>query len=276
MNVLFEKDASGFTKKAYTRGLGFPGGIGGLISMKRHETEEDDEEDSDPKVSYYHYDALGSVRGLSNEKGKLTAELDYDAFGNGKNNKKWNTCRFSSKEFEDHADLYHFGARYYDPEIGRWLTLDPLGFIDGPNKYLYVGNNPVNWIDAWGLTKEEILAAYNWLKVYRPEVTAGIDPQFFDISIPDKGTLGLALPFNLILVDSDKIKTSMGGMDWIVATVAHESLHAQEGFLKTILRDKATADAYHTKIYDQAEQIRRDYLNFLQKQDNFKEKKVSP
>jgi RHS repeat-associated protein len=153
LNVLFEKDASGFTKKAYTRALDFPGGIGGLISMKRYETEEDDDEqeDNDPKVSYYHYDALGSVRGLSNEQGKLSAEFDYDAFGNGKNNKKWNTYRLSSKEFEDHAGLYYFGARYYDPETGRWLTPDPLGFIDGTNKYLYVANNPLNFIDPWGL-----------------------------------------------------------------------------------------------------------------------------
>ena len=139
------------TRKAYTRALGFPGGIGGLISMKRYEMDDGGLEE---KTRYYHYDALGSVRGLSNQKGKLTAEFDYDAFGNGKNNKKWNTYRFSSKEFEDHAELYYFGERYYDPEIGRWLTPDPLGFIDGPNKYLYVANNPLNLADPYGLSGE--------------------------------------------------------------------------------------------------------------------------
>jgi RHS repeat-associated protein len=151
--VLFEKDAAGLTQKSYTRGLGFPGGIGGLISMKRFEQEDDGLEE---KVHYYHYDALGSVRGLSNQKGELSAEFEYDAFGNGKNNKKWNTYRFSSKEFEDHAGLYFFGARYYDPEIGRWLTPDPLGFIDGPNKYLYVADNPLNVVDPWGLLGERL------------------------------------------------------------------------------------------------------------------------
>ena len=84
--MLFEKDAAGFTKKSYTRALGFPGGIGGLISMKRSAMDDGELKE---KVHYYHYDALGSVRGLSNEKGKLTAGFDYDAFGNGKNNKKW-------------------------------------------------------------------------------------------------------------------------------------------------------------------------------------------
>ncbi|MBI5024352.1 MAG: RHS repeat-associated core domain-containing protein [Candidatus Omnitrophica bacterium] len=128
LNVLFEKDVSGFTNKAYTRGLGFPGGIGGLISMKRYEM---DDEGLKEKTHYYHYDALGSVVNLSDRKGSLTTDYEYDAFGNGKHGKKWNTYRFSSKEFEDHAGLYFFGARYYDPEIGRWLTPDPLGFIDG-------------------------------------------------------------------------------------------------------------------------------------------------
>ena len=162
LNVLFEKDAAGLAQKSYTRGLGFPGGIGRLVSMKRYEYDEDEGEEAEAKIHYYHYDALGSVRALSNQNGKLTADFDYDAFGNGRNNKKWNTCRFSSKEFEDHANLYYFGVRYYDPEIGRWLTPDPLGFIDGPNRYLYVANNPLNFIDPWGLLGEKKLSALEW------------------------------------------------------------------------------------------------------------------
>ena len=154
--MLFEKDAAGLAQKSYTRGLGFPGGIGGIISMKCFEQEDDGLEEN---TSYYHYDALGSVRGLSNQKGNLDAEFDYDAFGNElkhKGDAKKNVYRFSSKEFEDHAGLYFFGARYYDPEIGRWLTPDPLGFIDGPNKYLYVANNPLNLVDPYGLLGERL------------------------------------------------------------------------------------------------------------------------
>ena len=43
------------------------------------------------------------------------------------------------------------GFRYYDPEIGRYLTRDPIGYGDGLNVYLYVGNNPINGIDPQGL-----------------------------------------------------------------------------------------------------------------------------
>ncbi|MBI3377385.1 MAG: transglycosylase SLT domain-containing protein [Nitrospirae bacterium] len=43
-------------------------------------------------------------------------------------------------------------ARWYDPESGRFLSEDPIGFEGGDvNLYRYVGNNPVNWIDPFGL-----------------------------------------------------------------------------------------------------------------------------
>jgi uncharacterized protein RhaS with RHS repeats len=43
------------------------------------------------------------------------------------------------------------GLRYYDPEIGRYLTRDPIGYGDGMNVYLYVGGNPINRVDPLGL-----------------------------------------------------------------------------------------------------------------------------
>ena len=42
--------------------------------------------------------------------------------------------------------------RNYLPYLGRWLTRDPLGEAGGLNLYAFVGNNPVNWVDPWGLT----------------------------------------------------------------------------------------------------------------------------
>ena len=45
----------------------------------------------------------------------------------------------------------YYGYRFYAPEIGRWLTRDPLGEAGGLNLYAFTGNNPVNWVDPWGL-----------------------------------------------------------------------------------------------------------------------------
>lgn len=60
----------------------------------------------------------------------------------------------------DATGLYYFGARYYDPELGRFLTRDPLiGFFKSPqtlNRYTYCLNNPLKFIDPAGLRIKEI------------------------------------------------------------------------------------------------------------------------
>jgi RHS repeat-associated protein len=50
---------------------------------------------------------------------------------------------------QDSTDWYYYGARYYSPEIGRFLQPDPL--FDGPNPYMYVHGNPVRYVDPSGL-----------------------------------------------------------------------------------------------------------------------------
>ena len=50
--------------------------------------------------------------------------------------------------------LIYFGQRYYDPSIGRWITPDPAGVVDGPNLYAYVHNNPLSMTDYFGLASE--------------------------------------------------------------------------------------------------------------------------
>ncbi len=64
------------------------------------------------------------------------------------------TVGFSSKPFSAATGLSYFGVRYYRPDLARWLTPDPLGQLDGPNVYSFVRNNPVNFIDPWGLLKQ--------------------------------------------------------------------------------------------------------------------------
>ncbi|MCL6613395.1 MAG: RHS repeat-associated core domain-containing protein [Firmicutes bacterium] len=56
--------------------------------------------------------------------------------------------RFTGKETDRGTGLVYFGARYYDPEVGRWTTVDPAG--DGMNWYAYCNNNPLIYIDTTG------------------------------------------------------------------------------------------------------------------------------
>ncbi|MBZ0182686.1 MAG: RHS repeat-associated core domain-containing protein, partial [Melioribacteraceae bacterium] len=53
----------------------------------------------------------------------------------------------------EETGIYFYRARQYDPEIGRFLQRDRIGYYDSMNLYQYVGRNPVNWVDPMGLVR---------------------------------------------------------------------------------------------------------------------------
>lgn len=59
--------------------------------------------------------------------------------------------RMAGQEYDQETGLYHMGARYEDPLLGRWLSEDPAGIAGGTNLYSYAGNDPVNRRDPSGL-----------------------------------------------------------------------------------------------------------------------------
>ena len=64
--------------------------------------------------------------------------------------------RFSGKERDDETGLYYYGARYYAPWMGRWMSCDPLGSFAGLNCYLFTKSNPVRYTDQTGLFAKEV------------------------------------------------------------------------------------------------------------------------
>jgi len=61
-----------------------------------------------------------------------------------------NPIRYTGREM-DETGLYYYRARYYSPEMGRFISEDPIRFAGGMNWYAYVENSPLNWVDPLGL-----------------------------------------------------------------------------------------------------------------------------
>lgn len=102
-------------------------------------------------TSYFLADHLGSTNGLANSSGALTASNSYDSFGNSSNS-VGTRYQFTGREFDNFTGLQYSRARFYDPNLGRFISEDPVGFEAGDvNLYGYVGNDPLNYYDPMGL-----------------------------------------------------------------------------------------------------------------------------
>lgn len=107
---------------------------------------------------YYLKNHLGSIRATIDEAGEVVAAQDYYPFGeviqgrsfvSGGLNEKY---KFTGKERDTETNYDYFGARFYDSELGRWLSVDPLAELSpGFSPYNYVLNNPLIYIDLAGL-----------------------------------------------------------------------------------------------------------------------------
>jgi RHS repeat-associated protein len=100
-------------------------------------------------------DQLGSPRLVVDvATGKIAQQLEYDEFGKIilDTNPHFQPFGFAGGLYDSDTGLVRFGARDYDPHVGRWTNKDPIGFAGGDtNLYNYVGSDPVNNTDVLGL-----------------------------------------------------------------------------------------------------------------------------
>ena len=104
---------------------------------------------------YYGSDILGSVRFITGQSGQELNRIEYDIFGGiykGASPYGLETG-YTGKPYDSVTGLSDYGFRDYSPTHARFITEDPIR--DGENWFAYVGNNPVNWIDPWGLAMQE-------------------------------------------------------------------------------------------------------------------------
>jgi RHS repeat-associated protein len=106
---------------------------------------------------YYQYDHRGNVAAVSDANGKILRGYQYDAFGNipfsfatGQSGAApTDDILFTGKDLDPDTGLYYFNARWYDPEVGRFMSRT-VSSPDGESAYLFCGNNPINLADVDG------------------------------------------------------------------------------------------------------------------------------
>lgn len=109
------------------------------------------------------HDYHGNIITLLDSSGKTVETYRYTAFGEEqiydstgqRIETSFNPWRFCSKRFDTESGFIFFGRRYYSPEIGRWITPDPIGFDDGPNLYAFLHHNPLTRVDFYGLSDRD-------------------------------------------------------------------------------------------------------------------------
>jgi RHS repeat-associated protein len=106
-------------------------------------------------LAAYHSDGLGSILAASSITPAGATDLltyRYDAFGviEASTGTLDSTYTYTGREL-DASGLYYYRSRYYLPSAGRFLSPDPIGLAGGINPYAYVGSNPVNYTDPFGL-----------------------------------------------------------------------------------------------------------------------------
>ncbi|NJO12121.1 MAG: RHS repeat-associated core domain-containing protein [Gammaproteobacteria bacterium] len=152
------------TRTHYKHLIAAPGGVVAIYNRRSDATEE---------TIYFTKDHLGSIDSITNQAGAVQVRLSYDTFGKRRNAAGWwgavpgadltaiaNTSRlgYTGHEHLDNLGLIHMNGRVQDPFIGRFLSADP--FVPEPfngqsfNRYSYVRNNPLAFVDPSGFTDE--------------------------------------------------------------------------------------------------------------------------
>jgi RHS repeat-associated protein len=152
--VIHERDGNNLSLNTYTRGKDLSGsmqgagGIGGMLAMTVASSVTS-------QHYYYHADGNGNITALINGLQFIAAKYLYDPYGNILSQcgsiSDANHYRFSSKEYCQNSGLVYYLYRFYDPNVQRWLSRDPIKEYGGINLFEYVGNKPISWHDNYGL-----------------------------------------------------------------------------------------------------------------------------
>jgi len=107
----------------------------------------------------YHYltaDHLGSTRGMWDGSLAQTGSWEFTPYGSPYNFAGPGdvTQLFTGHDLDKATGQFYAPFRYLNPSLGRWSTSDPAGMVDGTNMFAYIGGDPMNSVDIFGLKKK--------------------------------------------------------------------------------------------------------------------------
>ncbi len=178
----------------------------------------------DRNFFYYHADVIGSIRQLSNADSHKSTSYSYKVSGEsrGSSGRLVNSFQFTGQYLDYETNLYYLRARYYDPQLGLFMSADPAaGKLERPlsqNNYIYAEGSPVNYTDPTGYGILDVtlscLTPYGWMW--------GL-VQFYGRDGMDKIEPGIGL-----LIEG--VKNSFLGCGYAVTTSTQEFKDDPQGF----------------------------------------------
>jgi RHS repeat-associated protein len=120
---------------------------------------------------YYQNDHLGTPHGAIDRSGSPVWSARYTAFGDATvspDSVLESNLRLPGQYFDSETGLHYNTLRYYDPRLGRYLQVDPIGLAAGPNLYLYARGDPLRFRDPWGLEIEAADITLQAAPCFRP------------------------------------------------------------------------------------------------------------
>ena len=135
------------------------------------------------RIYHYHTDHLGTPQELTNERGEVVW-LNYQMAWGGSFSQLNNVhnldgldisadelqpFRFQGQFYDGETGLHYNRFRYYDSDVGMFISRDPIGLLGGNNVFQYAPN-PIGWIDPWGLAKTTNLSALDKMSIEASQV----------------------------------------------------------------------------------------------------------
>ncbi|MCT8347277.1 toxin [Photorhabdus temperata] len=227
---------------------------------------------SNNQMRYSYDNLIGSSQLELDDKGQIISQEEYYPFGgtalwaaNSQTEANYKTIRYSGKE-RDTTGLYYYGYRYYQPWVGRWLSADPAGTVDGLNLYQMVRNNPVLLNDSKGLSSESRKENQSLIKVFKKgDILYGLDE-------PRKDAL------EKLEKKGYKRKTASGGFLSKLTRVFGRRSEIKRNILIQNDITNAVWDNLNPKVYSNDENIKKEthdhervieFKKFLSKHDKY-------